>query len=271
MKIIGIGDNVVDYYQDLGLMFPGGNALNVAVLCKRSGASQASYIGILGTDKAGDHVLACLEEESIDMTRIRRAIGLNGEAIVSLDEQGDRIFVGSNKGGIQSLLSLRLHELDLKHINDYDIVHTSVFSNLETELPKLSHKDISFDFSTRMDVEYLQFVCPHIQYAFISGSGLNEEECTRLIYRVHEFGTPIVGITRGGSPAIFSREGEIYRQSIVEGIAVKDTLGAGDSFIAAFLTSYHDALDMQRALQFAAESAAATCLTYGAFGYGVSK
>src|SRR5437016_1231504 len=106
MKIIGVGDNVVDYYKDRGEIYPGGNALNVAVLAKRNGAEKGSYIGILGDDTAGDHVLKSLEAEKIDVSRIRRAYGPNWESVVTLNEDGDRVFVGSNKGGVQSLMKL---------------------------------------------------------------------------------------------------------------------------------------------------------------------
>ena len=41
VKVLGIGDNVVDKYLNLGLMFPGGNALNVAVFAHRYGADAA--------------------------------------------------------------------------------------------------------------------------------------------------------------------------------------------------------------------------------------
>ena len=35
MKLIAIGDNVTDCYIDEGVYFPGGNAVNVAVNCKK--------------------------------------------------------------------------------------------------------------------------------------------------------------------------------------------------------------------------------------------
>ena len=42
MKLIAVGDNVTDCYMDEGVYFPGGNAVNVAVNCrkKRSGAGR---------------------------------------------------------------------------------------------------------------------------------------------------------------------------------------------------------------------------------------
>ena len=51
MKIISVGDNVVDCYRDQQIYYPGGNAVNVAVNCKRFGAEKSSYIGIFGDDE----------------------------------------------------------------------------------------------------------------------------------------------------------------------------------------------------------------------------
>ena len=46
MKLIAVGDNVTDCYLDEGIYYPGGNAVNVAVDCKRDGAEKVNYIGV---------------------------------------------------------------------------------------------------------------------------------------------------------------------------------------------------------------------------------
>ncbi|MFP3122009.1 fructoselysine 6-kinase [Ectobacillus funiculus] len=268
MKLLAIGDNVVDYYKDQGKIYPGGNALNVAVLCNRLNHKQSSYMGILGNDEAAIHVLESLRQETVDISRIRQAVGENGMAVVTLDEEGDRIFVGSNKGGVQSRMGIVLDEQDFDYIRQHDLLHTSVYSRLEHHLPKLSQViDIAFDFSTNQEEPYLQQVCPHISYAFFSGSGLTEPECVELIGKVHSLGTKVVCITRGGEGAILSIENEIYKQPIIP-TSVVDTLGAGDSFIAGFLSSYVQEKNVKQALHIGATVASQTCQYYGAFGYG---
>ena len=52
MKIAGIGDNVIDRYMNMGVMFPGGNAVNVAAHASRLGAV-AAYVGSIGADREG--------------------------------------------------------------------------------------------------------------------------------------------------------------------------------------------------------------------------
>ena len=42
MKLLGLGDSVMDAYLFQGLWYPGGNAVNTAVLARRAGALTAA-------------------------------------------------------------------------------------------------------------------------------------------------------------------------------------------------------------------------------------
>jgi fructoselysine 6-kinase len=75
-----------------------------------------------------------------------------------------------------------------------------------------------------------------------------------------------VGVTLGSRGAVFSQEGKRYNQGVKKVDAV-DTMGAGDSFIAGFLTCRILGEDMVPALDYAATVAAKTCLIHGSFGY----
>lgn len=268
MKLIAIGDNVVDVYKDRNEMFPGGNALNVAVLSKQSGAERTAFIGIVGNDTEGNHIVDTLNKLDIDISRIRRAVGESGKAYVDLNSEGDRVFISSNKGGIQSLLKLRLTQEDYDYISGFDILHTSIYSSLEDELPKLAKMmPLSYDFSNHFTEEKLKQICPHLTFAFLSGSHLSSEEIEDLFLRIHALGTPYVLVTRGSEGVYASHKNERFSQEIAEAKVI-DTLGAGDSFIAAFLTYYLNHYPINDALQRAAERAARTCEVNGAFGYG---
>ena len=37
MKVVGLGDNVVDKYEHIRVMYPGGNAMNFAVFARQLG------------------------------------------------------------------------------------------------------------------------------------------------------------------------------------------------------------------------------------------
>lgn len=271
MRLIAVGDNVVDYYEDREEMFPGGNAVNVAVFWKRYGADTVSYIGIVGNDEEGDHIVQSLAQEDIDVSRVRKVFGASGEAVVTLDEQGDRKFVGSNKGGVQTEVKLNFTESELDFISTFALLHTSVYSYLERELPVLQkYIDLSFDFSTKYDEEYLKLVCPYIKYGIFSGGDLTHEECEALIARVHQLGTPNIIVTRGSAGSLFSDSKQVYQQGIVE-TDVVDTLGAGDTFVAIFLKEYVSHGDTQLAMEKGAAAASETCQRFGAFGYGKKR
>jgi len=267
LKLIAIGDNVTDCYLDQKLYYPGGNCVNVAVNCKRNGASKCAYIGIFGNDEKANHIRWALDQEGIPYNHSRFMIGISGQPRVNLTSEGDRVFVGGPKNTVQHIVRLRLTQEDLEYISKFDVCHTSCYSNIETELAEIKkHCSISFDFSENKEEAYLDTVCPHIKYAFFSGSSLNLCDIEKLIKTCHSLGTEIVGVTRGSKGALFSRNGEIFEQD-VKSTEVIDTMGAGDSFIAGFLTHYTKNNNMKEALNYASICAAKTCSIYGAFGY----
>lgn len=267
MKIITIGDNVVDCYIDQGVFYPGGNCVNVAVNSKRNGCEQSAYIGVFGNDDKAEHIKWALSQEGVSFNHSRIMIGKSGQPRVNLTSKGDRVFIGGPKDTVQHLVRLRIAPEDLEYISQFDICHTSCYSSLELELPNIKeHCDVSFDFSDYRDTKYLEMVCPHIKYGFLSGSELSLDEVEKLIEICHSLGTEIVGVTLGAKGALFSNRGKRHRQGIVP-VDVLDTMGAGDSFIAGFLTSYIKYEDMDKALDYAANCAAKTCTFNGGFGY----
>ena len=266
LRIVAVGDNVTDCYLDQQMFYPGGNAVNVAVNCKRDGFDEAAYIGVFGDDENAAHLKWALDKEGVAYGRSRTLHAASGQPRVALRD-GDRVFVGGPKDTAQHIVRLRLTPEDLEYIRGFAICHTSCFSSIEQELPNLAGScRVSFDFSENREDSYLQTVCPHIACGFFSGSELADGEVEALIDRCHALGTEVVGVTLGGRGALFSRAGVRYRQGIVPAEVV-DTMGAGDSFIAGFLTESLRGGSMKESLAYAAGCAAKTCTFYGAFGY----
>lgn len=265
--IVGVGDSVVDHYLDQGVYYPGGNALNVAVLARRFGLENSAYIGIVGADEEGAHIQACILEEGLSLAQVRVAMGETGKAKVTLVD-GDRVFVGSNKGGIRRRLMLRMDEDDLSLISRFGHVHSSCFSYLEPELPRIRAiaRDLTFDFSTGRDMAYLASVSPLVTLAFLSGADLSDSETEALIATVHSLGAPMVCVTQGDRGAVFSTGRKVIRQG-VEQARVVDTMGAGDAFIAALLAARVMGASIEDALPQAATFAAKACGWGGSFGY----
>ncbi len=270
-KLLCIGDNVVDLYCDEGVYYPGGNALNVAVMARRAGLAEVAYMGIIGNDAPGRHVEAAMRAEGLDTGFLRRVEGPNGLARVTHDMAGDRVFLGSNRGGIRRKLMLRMDEDDLAAIRAADWVHTSCFSYIEPELPRIraAARGLSYDFSTLEGEIHLALVAPLVSTAFLSGSGADLMALRDMAERLHAFGVETVCITRGAEGAFWSSGGtEILQPSLPA--TIRDTMGAGDAFIAGYLAASLQGAAPERALHHAASTAALACGWSGAWGHAAS-
>lgn len=267
INMIAIGDNVVDCYLDQNKYYPGGNAVNVAVGAKKNGAKKVSYIGVFATDNKAEHIKDSLDSEEISYERARTLEGISGQPRVNINKEGDRIFTGGPKDTVQHQVKIRLTNADYHFISGFDLCHTSCYSWMEDELPELSKKvEISYDFSDNKEKEYFEKVCPYIDYAFLSASELEDEKLELLIERLRKYNIKVIGITRGSKPAVFIHERKRYIQETKK-VEVVDTMGAGDSFIAAFLVEFTHSKDMEKALEAASIAASETCKISGGFGY----
>lgn len=267
MKLITIGDNVVDCYLDRNEYFPGGNCVNVAVNAKRNGASTVAYIGIFATDGPADHIKAALQEEGVDFRFSREAIGITGQPKVALTEENDRVFVGGPKDTVQHRFKIQLIPEEVDYLKQFDLCHVSCYSSMESELDKISKEiKISYDFSNRKDLDYISSIAPYVSYAFFSAAELSQTELNEFVESLAPFGFEIIGLTRGGEPAVFVHNQTIYKQTL-HSIEVVDTMGAGDSLIAGFLTEYVKSNDIEKAIEKGTVSAENTCQVYGGFGY----
>lgn len=264
MRVVGVGDNTIDKYIHLGQMFPGGNALNVAVLTRRLGYP-ASYIGRYGRDEYGQFLAEVLQAEDVDISHCQQVNGQTAYGEVYLVD-GDRVF-GPSQHGVSS--ELTLSESDLSFIAEHQLTHTSVYSHLEPYLPQLrdASPKLSFDFSQGWEPEYLAEVLPWVDIAILSYPQKTQAETEELVRWIAGYGPEVVLVTQGENGATVYNGRQIFRQGIIE-TQVVDTLGAGDAFIARFLVEYLGGTPLEATLALAAQSAALTCGYYGAFGHG---
>lgn len=259
-RLLTAGDNVVDCYPDLGEMFPGGNTVNVAVHAQRNGAS-ASYLGVLGTDEAGDLLRKALADEGVDMSLTRTVDGPNAFAVVRVID-GNRVFGDSHVG----VSRFTVTDEDLQKVADVDLVHTGECSMLEDDLSRLAAaaRMFSFDFSER-PWDYVVEYAHHASIAILSAAA-TEEDPAALAKRVSELGPGTVVVTQGPAGATMLANGRILHAPAGTGPVV-DTLGAGDAFIARLLVGIMRGEDAPALLSAATGYATKTCADYGAFGY----
>jgi len=260
-NLIAVGDNVVDRYVDRGVMYPGGNAVNVAVHARRCGARSA-YVGALGTDRAGRAVLEALVAEGVDTAQVRVLDGPNAYAVVRVVE-GNRVFGHADVGVSRFTLS----DADLTAVAAADIVHTGECSLVEDQLADLAlaARRLSFDFSER-PWSYVEKYARHAQVAIRSCPGATAEEAAAEAKRLQELGPAAVAVTLGAEGAVLLVD-QALAYARPDPAPVVDTLGAGDAFIARFLLGLTAGEDLRQLAQEATAYATSTCASFGAFGY----
>ncbi len=264
LRLLGIGDNTVDLYLDEGMQYPGGNAVNVAVQAQRCGAV-ASYIGCFGDDALGALLRDSLQAEGVDVSHCRHHRGPNSWSRVR-HENGDRFFAGSNPG---VRASYQLAEADFVFMAEHDLVHTSVHSALDAEMPRLSAaaKLLSYDYSEHWERPEAASTLRHVDIAFLSCPRRSIEACEALMRWCAAEGPSVVVATRGAAGACVLHDGKMHARPI-QPVDVVDTLGAGDGFIAGFLVAYGSGLGIDAALAQGTSRAAQVCSFKGAFGHG---
>ena len=286
MRLIGIGDNVCDVYLHLAEMFPGGQALNVAVFAKMQGIDSA-YLGVFGDDEVAEHIKNTLSEFGVDTSHCRHVHGENGYALVTLID-GDRVFLGSNKGGVGRDFPLVLDDNDIEYIRQFSVVHTTNNSFFDDQLSVLYEAGIpiSYDFSDQWieHREWAEKVAKYCTFGFMSlPHNAKENEILSYCEKMHACGCRNIVATNGSKGAYFYDGKNLWFQPshLVKAI---DTLGAGDSFATTVLVNYYNSLEadpdamagdpayyeteVKKALEAAAEFSSHVCLSKGAFDHG---
>ncbi|WP_020612877.1 PfkB family carbohydrate kinase [Sediminispirochaeta bajacaliforniensis] len=272
MNIIGVGDSVLDEYVDFDIMYPGGNSVNVPVLAKRCGAVQSAYIGILGNDYPGTCFRESLTNEGIDISRLRVVYGQTARNKVHIDGNGDRKFIGNNGCDVaQKMLTLTLNDNDITCIRAYDILHTSFHSEIDEILHKVVGKvRVSLDFSDAYDEQALSAYCGMVDFAFLSAGKYSEREAEHYAGYALECGAKTVVLTKGIRGSLILTRNQKHSEHAVP-VEPKDTLGAGDAYIASFLRHFFDSSgNIELAAQQASKFASLSCLSSGAFGYPIN-
>jgi len=277
LKVIGIGDNVVDDYVHIRTMFPGGNALNFSVYASMLGCESA-YLGVFGNDGAAGHLQRTLAEIGVDTSHCRCADGSNGRAILSM-EDGERVFISSNQGGVSKSVPMEFIFDDLDYLQTFSIMHTSAYSYLDDQLGRMQSLSplVSYDFSDDFDAEHAVILCRYVDIGFFSCADWTEEAIIDLLGKAVSRGCTLAVATRGPHATILF-DGQSWFRQIPHPVTPTDTLGAGDAFITGFLVSYvggkgdtsaQPALLIESSLEKAASFAAEICQVQGAFGHGL--
>jgi sugar/nucleoside kinase (ribokinase family) len=232
----------------------GGSAANVAVAAAQEaqGLFTSRFIGQIGTDAAGDHLVRVLNTAGVD-TCVQRS-GVSGKVVVLVDADGERTMY-PDRGSAAELSVIPPHWLEgvqILHVPLYGLVDEPMRSTVLYAISAVQSAgvQVSLDLSATSVIDrigahqvrhLLEQIGPHIVFANAA-----EAECAGLDLVPH----PSVGIhvvKDGACPAhIGVWVPDLVRHEFIvewtevpalEVAEVRDTTGAGDRFAAGFLAA----------------------------------
>lgn len=290
-EILVIGEALVDVIHHGGRVdeAPGGSPFNVAIGLARLGTA-ARLATAIGDDPRGGLLRRRLAADGVDVVEIGGPDAATSTAVATIGDDGDARY----DFAIDWDVDFAGDPIDgPRHVHTGSlgaIVAPGAERVLDEVRRARATATVSFDPNCRelpgMTAAHLRSVAE--RFVAVSDIVKASEDDLALLYpdvapehaarRWAESGPAIVVVTRGSDGSVAFRAGaEPHRMAIPQRNPVVDTVGAGDSFMAALLAALHDADALGRAsasaltevplvapLRWAAAAAAITCSRTGA-------
>lgn len=251
----------MDVYDNLNQSYPGGNPVNVAVYSVRLGG-EASYTGVVGSDKYGKIMIDALNSKGVDTSHIKTLPGSTAITHVELVD-GERVFGDYDEG---VLANFKLSEEDIDFLCSQDMVVTGLWGNIENDLYKIKAKGtpIAFDFATKLDDPVVEKAIYHVDYAFFATDDGDTEFIRDYMKKIQAKGPKIVTFTLGDKGSV-AYDGKSFTTFGIVACDVKDTMGAGDSYIAGFLRGILQGKELKECMHMGAANSSITLQYNGAW------
>ncbi len=257
-KIVAFGEVIWDVYENDRCL--GGAGLNFAAHCARCGAESFLYSAV-GKDDLGDAMLAAARRWGVDISFVGRSDRKTGQSLVSLDDNGVPTFdvlkdVAYDNVTVSDGDIARLRAVAPDALYFGTIVRRAPVSRAALDIIRenVSFRETVCDVNLRKgcyDTENARFCLRNATVLKVSDE---EEPLLRQMGLYEADGTPediarairetypnvrILAFTCGGKGAYaFDLKGKKTYFEPAKKVRPASTVGAGDSFIAAFLTAY---------------------------------
>ena len=269
--------------HDLCTLAFGGAESNVAVGLARLGHS-VRWISALGQDPFGDMIATTLEAEGVEVVAARSKEFPTGLMVKSPSVGAER-FVSYYRAG-SAAANLSLDKLSLDMISDARLLHitgiTPAISNnakraveLVLEFAAQSKVQVSLDlnyrpalWSSSMASNTFKEVISSVDMVFgdqLELSMLTDESSESgedLLRSIQDLGVKDV-IMKQGSEGAMALVGDNFLQQEAVPVNVIDTVGAGDAFVAGYLSAFLDGNSAKQRLERAVFCGARACLDLG--------
>jgi fructoselysine 6-kinase len=259
-EFAAVGDNCIDRFMPpIGVSLVGGNAVNVAVQLRRLGLGTA-YFGAVGPDENGRRMLACFTDNHLNIDHVQILPGITAYTDIEVDETGDRTFAFEEFGVCRGY---RPNDRDLQALTRMRHVHIGWLDDggaLRRAL-RAAGVSVSQDISVNADAHHLGIEGLAIAFA---SAGDDPAQAESMLNSLLARGAKLAVVTCGARGSMAS-DGTRIEAIGIRPVDVVDTTGAGDSFIAGFISGHNGGQDLRRCLEIGRDAAAGTCRHLGGF------
>ena len=249
-----VGDNCVDRYIPLGQCAIGGNALNVAVQLSRAG-EYCAYFGAVGPDEAGEWTRQELAANGVMLEHFQFLDAPTAYTDLDVDPAGERIIAFEEFG---ACAIYQPTEQDIAALAQLDHIHIGWFKGAEALRARLAGSTVTFSQDVAVNPE-----SRGLDVAFES-VGASEDAAHHALDKLLAAGARVAVVTCGSMGSMATDGNGVVRTGI-KPVDVVETTGAGDTFIAGFLSRWKKGERLQLCLEAGRDAAAETCTHVGGF------
>lgn len=259
-RFAAVGDNCIDRFRrPLSQSLVGGNAVNVAVQLARLGRT-SFYFGAVGPDADGARTRQLLAGSGVDITHLRERPGITAYTDIEVLPTGERVFAYEDFGVCAGYAP---DAAEIAVLKTMDHVHIGWMDDGGALRRTLAAAGVSVSQDISVNADPANLGIDGLSMAFAS-AGEDDGAVEAVLQRLLGGGVPLAVVTRGARGAVVS-DGTQRVEIGIKPVEVIDTTGAGDSFIAGFLSARIAGLPLEKCLETGRDQAALTCMHVGGF------
>ncbi len=225
--------------------------------------SKVAFVGNLGHDNFGDHIVASLKSRGVDSRYINRSVKQNTGATIVLNFEEDRAMV-TYPGAMKYLSYSDVPAEALMQARHLHVSSVFLQSSLLQDIAKLFKKAKEFGLTTSLDPQWdpaekwnLDFeqLLPYVDLFMPNINELKALTRTSDLESGIETLRPLVHklvVKNGSTGAHLWEKGNLIYQPSFLNREVVDSIGAGDSFDAGFVFQFLQGKSNQECLEFGA-------------------
>ena len=227
--------------------FPGGKGANQAVAAARMGGN-VSMFGAVGSDQPGQMCLSALQQSGVNVDAVAKVSSPTSTALVMVEHSGEnQIVVADGANQYASFDAAQISSADAV------IVQFEIPESVIVEVGKAAKgifcvnaapvRKLSDELASLIDVLIV-----------------NEHEYAQL----GEPKSGLVIVTAGAKEVVAYQNAEVVAKSQPPKVEALDTVGAGDTFVGAFVVAYASGKTISDSLDLACAASALSTLKLGA-------